>query len=607
MGSCSPRARRARAASAARSISVKRRRIRAKKPGVGASVSGSRLVVVRRLAVQFVALRPERHEKHVHDGILRQRTHDGAMPQLRTPFRRRSAPSRCAAVARRGSALAPAPGAAGGRGGRSSFPPAARMSGCSCGSSTASTDVTRETRVRLYPAGRRGTPIKLTLGADRAYEADVPVGLYDVQAVRSRCRTRSPACAGSSACWSRSIPTSTGRHLQVVNLRDGFGALQIRPDRAPPRRPAGRRSRRRPACPPPRSARRASLGPDLLLVVPAGTYDVKVILPSAQPAWITGIDIPDAADAAEDLAAQAVGLQNSQLPKANAQGTPNSQLPSQTGGAVGSWKLGVPWKLVIGSWKLRRPLLRRPASVPTSPAHRPGVRASAASTGARPCRRRGSAAGRRRTRWRSAPGSGSGAVPASAARMRAVASQPSISGIWQSISTMSNVPALARSNASRPFTATSAWCPSRSSIRDTTFWFTSLSSATRTRRPPGAGAARSAIDGVGSGDGGTVARHRRLQRGRRHGGAAGGHGLHRGDQRLRQLMPPLRLDEARGETEPLGVGQPLGARARRQQHGRQRRQPGEPAGGVQRDRAAAQRHRLVDQQQMRPPAAAPPA
>ena len=37
-----------------------------------------------------------------------------------------------------------------------------------------------------------------------------------------------------------------------------------------------------------------ALGPDLLLVVPAGTYDVKVVLPSAQPAWLTGIDIPDA-------------------------------------------------------------------------------------------------------------------------------------------------------------------------------------------------------------------------------------------------------------------------------------------------------------------------
>ena len=68
-----------------------------------------------------------------------------------------------------------------------------------------------------------------------------------------------------------------------------------------------------------------------------------------------------------------------------------------------------------------------------------------------------------RQRWRSASDAlavsariGMRRRPASAARIRAVASQPSISGIWQSISTMSNVPALARSSASRPFTATSA-------------------------------------------------------------------------------------------------------------------------------------------------------
>ena len=44
-------------------------------------------------------------------------------------------------------------------------------------------DVTRETRVRVYPAGQRTQPIRMILGADQAYEAEVPVGLYDVQAI----------------------------------------------------------------------------------------------------------------------------------------------------------------------------------------------------------------------------------------------------------------------------------------------------------------------------------------------------------------------------------------------------------------------------------------
>jgi len=154
------------------------------------------------------------------------------------------------------------------------------------------TEVTREARVRLYPAGRRGTPIKLTLGTDRAYEADVPVGLYDVQAVRMR----SGSVAGVrwvERMLVQKYPDEYGRHLQVVNLQEGFGALQIRPDGDAG--PAGWSAVATPPGVPATEVGKArALGPDLLLVVPAGTYDVKVVLPSAQPAWLTGIDIPDA-------------------------------------------------------------------------------------------------------------------------------------------------------------------------------------------------------------------------------------------------------------------------------------------------------------------------
>ena len=154
-------------------------------------------------------------------------------------------------------------------------------------------EVTRDTRVRLYPAGRRGTPIKLTLGPDRAYEADVPVGLYDVQAVRMR----SGSVAGVrwvERMLVQKYPDEYGRHLQVINLREGFGALQIRPDGSDAG-PAGWSAVATPPGAPATEVGKArALGPDLLLVVPAGTYDVKVVLPSAQPAWLTGIDIPDA-------------------------------------------------------------------------------------------------------------------------------------------------------------------------------------------------------------------------------------------------------------------------------------------------------------------------
>jgi hypothetical protein len=158
------------------------------------------------------------------------------------------------------------------------------------------TEVTRETRVRLYPAGRRGTPIRLTLGADRAYEADVPVGLYDVQAIRDRSGA---AGAIAGVRWVEHMlvqkyPDEYGRHLQVVNLKEGFGALQIRPD-AGTASPAGWTAVATPPGVPETEVGKArALGPDLLLVVPAGTYDVKVVLPNAAPVWITRIDIPDA-------------------------------------------------------------------------------------------------------------------------------------------------------------------------------------------------------------------------------------------------------------------------------------------------------------------------
>ncbi len=154
-------------------------------------------------------------------------------------------------------------------------------------------DVTREARVRLYPTGRRDEPLKLTLGADQAYEADVPVGLYDVQAIRLK------AGEVSGVRWVERLlvqkyPDEFGRHLQVVNLKSGFGALQIRPD-ADGAGPAGWSAVATPPGAPETEVGKArALGPDLLLVVPSGTYDVKVVVPSGAPTWISNLEIPDA-------------------------------------------------------------------------------------------------------------------------------------------------------------------------------------------------------------------------------------------------------------------------------------------------------------------------
>jgi hypothetical protein len=154
-------------------------------------------------------------------------------------------------------------------------------------------DVTRETRVRLYPTGTRGEPVKLMLIADQAYEADVPVGLYDVQAIREK------AGEVSGVRWVERLlvqkyPDEFGRHLQVINLRAGFGALQIRPEREGSG-PAGWSAvATQPGSPDAEVGKARPFGADLLLVVPSGTYDIKVSVPSAPPAWISNLEIPDA-------------------------------------------------------------------------------------------------------------------------------------------------------------------------------------------------------------------------------------------------------------------------------------------------------------------------
>ena len=73
----------------------------------------------------------------------------------------------------------------------------------------------------------------------------------------------------------------------------------------------------------------------------------------------------------------------------------------------------------------------------------------------RPCPRRGTPRGRRPSRSRSSPRS-AGRRPASAARIRRVASSPSSSGIWTSISTTSYARRSSAAIASSPLSATSA-------------------------------------------------------------------------------------------------------------------------------------------------------
>jgi hypothetical protein len=151
------------------------------------------------------------------------------------------------------------------------------------------TDVGTETRLRVRPSGSTETG-RILEGGPLA--ADLPAGIYDVQAVRQR--------AGQvvSVRWAEKLvvmayPDEGGRHLEVINFANQHGALQLRWPEGQAPDPAGvtvtvtkdGESRPTPA--------RTIHGPGYaLLVLPAGTYDVRIARPGKDPFVLSKIEVP---------------------------------------------------------------------------------------------------------------------------------------------------------------------------------------------------------------------------------------------------------------------------------------------------------------------------
>jgi hypothetical protein len=88
-------------------------------------------------------------------------------------------------------------------------------------------EVTSQTRVAVHRAGDRTQPVAQIAGSPNGIVLDVPEGIYDVQAVEER--------DGQviNIQWANRLvvmpyPDEAGRHLEVLNFRTGFGALQVR-------------------------------------------------------------------------------------------------------------------------------------------------------------------------------------------------------------------------------------------------------------------------------------------------------------------------------------------------------------------------------------------
>lgn len=149
-----------------------------------------------------------------------------------------------------------------------------------------SDDVTADTRVTVFSAGERETPLaRVPLEGGRK-AVHVAEGFYDVQAVRER-DGRVLTIRWAERLVVMRYPDEGGRHLEVINLRPGFGALQVRPKGPAPLPALGLF----PEAARDKSAQLHTGHGYALFVVPAGRYDLR-IGPAADPAWHTAIEVP---------------------------------------------------------------------------------------------------------------------------------------------------------------------------------------------------------------------------------------------------------------------------------------------------------------------------
>jgi hypothetical protein len=146
-------------------------------------------------------------------------------------------------------------------------------------------EVTPHTRVTVHRAGDRGEPLHRSTSADGQIRVQVPAGIYDVQVIHER-EGRVANIRWANRLVVMPYPDEAGHHLEVVNFKNGYGALQIRGKLAVhdvALYPAGRRDKALAA---------PIAGPTyLLFVVPAGFYDLQ-LRAGPKPEWQTGLEVP---------------------------------------------------------------------------------------------------------------------------------------------------------------------------------------------------------------------------------------------------------------------------------------------------------------------------
>ena len=147
-------------------------------------------------------------------------------------------------------------------------------------------EVTPHTRLTVHRAGERQESIPHTRSGDARVELKVPAGIYDVQAIHER-DGRVINIRWANRLVVMPYPDEEGHHLEVINFKNGYGALQVRA-------PGGETfeaaifeagKRQKPFGLPFSGGRYA------LFVVPAGVYDLQV-RSGTKLNWLNGIEVP---------------------------------------------------------------------------------------------------------------------------------------------------------------------------------------------------------------------------------------------------------------------------------------------------------------------------
>ena len=149
-----------------------------------------------------------------------------------------------------------------------------------------SEEVTAQSRVTVHRAGERGEPMMNSAATAGRVQLQIPAGIYDVQAIHER-DGRVLNIRWANRLVVMAYPDEAGHHLEVINFKNGFGALQVRD-------PAGKQPdvaiyepgrREKPAAPP------VATSNYLLFVVRAGAYDV-LARAGGKSVWHTAVDVP---------------------------------------------------------------------------------------------------------------------------------------------------------------------------------------------------------------------------------------------------------------------------------------------------------------------------